>query len=340
MELKGFHRNFTSILSPYIAGYRRLMHNQPVLFGCPIQQELFREHSSINQWSIINCRGDSMNAKIRQGIIFLIIFCLVLFVSSSFGQATISPDLDLLQAQIDREKETVAVWENKADFEFYLVILVVVLGALVAVLQKVERKKWCAYVVAVSGIMISTLTFATKEYFEVDHKTYRKCAATAKREISNAEMYLAVIKKPDIDSQHKEEYLSEVVKIISKIKSIAETIEKTSSVVVSSKNSLNFELIKSAYAQATSRPAWVYQPRTENSTSYFFVGVSSAFSLFEAQSQALFNAQNAAASGLSLNLDTVKKYSLFVDKYLEYDSGRRTYLFYAKIELNKAFVRR
>jgi hypothetical protein len=281
-----------------------------------------------------------MNAKLRQYVLSLPPLCLVFFVSSSYGQGHFLPNLQILQAQIDKQKELAAGWESLANIEFFLAMLVVVLGAVVALLQKVDGKKWCSYVVAVSGIAISILTFATKECFEVDHKTYRKNATTARREISNAEIYLAAVNKPDIDSQDRQDLLVEVVKSISKIKSIAESIEKTSSVVASSKNSSYFEFIKTAYAQTSSRPAWVSQTRTENSTSYRFLGVGTAPSVAAAQSQALLSAQNAAASGLPVPLDIVKQYSILVDTYLEYDAGRRIYLCYAMVELNKAFVHR
>ena len=281
-----------------------------------------------------------MNAKLRQDIVFLTPLCLVLFVSSSYGQGTIIQNLQLLQVQIDQQKELVAGWEACATIEFSMAMLVVVLGAVVALLQKVDGKKWCSYVVAVSGIVISILTFASKEYFEVDHKTYRKSAATARSEISTAERLLSIVKDPDTDSQDRQELLVVVATNLSNIQSIARNLDKATSVVAPPKSASYFEFFKTAYAQGSSRPAWVSQTRTEDSASYRFVGKGTAPSVAAARSQALLDAQNAAASGLSVPLDTVKQYSILVDTYLEYDAGQRTYLCYARVELNKAFVHR
>jgi hypothetical protein len=281
-----------------------------------------------------------MTAQIRKGLIFFIFVSLALAVTSSRGQETLLPTLQMLQAQIDRQKELVESWETKGNVEFSLAMLVVVLGAGVALLQKVEGKKWCSYVVAASGIVISALTFATKEYFDVDHKTYRRLAVSAKRELSNAEIYLAEVNKSDIDPQHRKDLLKEVAVCISKVRSIEENVEKTSSVIASAKNESSLDFFNTAYAQSPSRPAWIAQARSETSTSYRFLGLGKAPLSAAAQSQALQNAQYAAATGLSVPLDTVRQFSILVDTYLEYQAGERAFICYVMVELNKAFVHR
>jgi hypothetical protein len=279
-----------------------------------------------------------MNTKLRQDVVFLTPLCLVLFVSSSHGQGAITQNLQLLQVQIDQQKELVTHWEACATLEFSLAMLVVFLGAVVALLQKVDGKKWCSYIVAVCGIGISILTFVTKDFFEVDHKTYRKSAATARSEISTAERILAMVRDPDTDSQDRQELLALVANSISNVKSVARNLEKETSVVALPTSASYFEFIKAAYAQGSSRPAWISQIRTEDPSSYRFVGKGTAPSVATARSQALMDAQNATASGLSVPLDTVKQYSILVETYLEYDAGQRTYICYARVELNKAFV--
>jgi hypothetical protein len=281
-----------------------------------------------------------MNARLFQNLIFITLLFIVLFVSSSFGQESLSPNLQLLQAQIDQKKELVAGWEFSAIITFFLAILVVFLGAVVALVQKFEGRKWCPVVVVVSGILISIITFATKEYYEVDHKTYRKSAATARREISNAEICLAIVKIPETDPADRQLLLVRVAESIRKIDTVADNIEKTSTFVASSGNASYFGFSDDAYAQASSSPSWVSQTRTDTSTVHRFVGTGKGPSVSAAQSMALQNAQNATASGLLIPLETVKKYSVLVDTYLEYNAQQRTYLCYAKVELNKAFVHR
>jgi hypothetical protein len=102
--------------------------------------------------------ADIMNAKLRQDVLFLIPLGILLSVSTSYGQETLLPYPPILQAQIAQQKDLVATWEFKAKIEFFLGMLVVVFGGVVAFLQKVQGKKWCPYFVVVSGIVISTLT--------------------------------------------------------------------------------------------------------------------------------------------------------------------------------------
>jgi hypothetical protein len=277
-----------------------------------------------------------MNARFRHAEVMFVYLILVFFVSRSYGQESFLPDQQLFQAQIDHQKILAATWETRASIEFFLLVLVVVLGAVVALLQKVDEKKWCSYAVAVSGIAISTLTFISKEYFEVDHKTYRRNAEAVKRELLIAETYLAMIKAPDTQSEDKRTLLKNVATIIAKIDSVVEGVEKTGAPKLAAL--LNF--IDAAYAQAPSRPAWVSQPKTETTTSYRYVATSAAASIATAQSQAQLNAQNAAVSDQRVSFDTVKRYSILADMYLEYNAQQRIYLCHVMVELNKAFVRR
>lgn len=281
-----------------------------------------------------------MNAKLRQAVILNFTLSLVLFASCSYGQAAPLDNPQILQAQLDQLKQLAATWKVNANVEFSLAMAVVILGAVVALLQKVDGKKWCSVVVMASGIVISALTYGTKEYFEVDHKTYRKNAEAATREIKTAESYLKIVSGPGIDSESRQTLLQNVAKSIAKINSIADGAASTSSLAADSDKTTYLLFIGAAYAQPSSRPAWVSQTRVETATSYRFVGASTAASVAAAESQARISAQRAAASGLSIPLDTVTRYSVLVDTYFEYDAGRRTYLCYARVELNKAFVHR
>lgn len=97
----------------------------------------------------------------------LIPLALRLFVSSSDGQEALLTNPQLLQFQIDQKKELAGSWAFEANIHFFLGMLVVVLGAVVALLQKANGKKWCSYAVAVIGILISALTFGTKDILKL-----------------------------------------------------------------------------------------------------------------------------------------------------------------------------
>lgn len=279
-----------------------------------------------------------MNDKLRYAAIVAGIVGLACSASCAYGEPTESPNLALLQLQIEAQKNLVATWEAMGNIEFGLVMLVVILGAIVATLQKVEGKKWCSYAVAACGIVISILTFGTREYFDVDHKTYRKNAEKARLEIDDAERYLSIVNTPGVDPASSQFFLVQISKIVTDVNSIAKTVANESLADDSSQSAASFEFFRAAYAQPSSRPAWVSQPRTESSTSYGFVASSTSASAAAGESQAILAAQNAAAYALSITLDTVSKYSLLADRYFEYNAGQKTYLCYVKVEINKAFV--
>jgi hypothetical protein len=276
-----------------------------------------------------------MNDKLRYTIIFAGVSGLADFGSCAYGQVTEMPNLQLLQTQIEALKQLPASWEAMGNVEFSLAMLVVILGALVAALQKIEGKKWCSYFVAACGIAISILTFGTKEYFDVDHKTYRTYAGLARGELSVAEQYLSVVNSPGVDPADSQKYLVEISKIITKVNSMALTVANIKASQIAS-----VDLISAAHAEPSSHPAWVSQPRTETGTSYSFVGSSTSSSVAAGESQAILAAHNAAASGLSIPLDTVSKYSVLADRYFEYNAAQKTYLCYVRVEINKAFVHR
>jgi len=279
-----------------------------------------------------------MDIKLRQIVMILVPVGLVLFASLSYGQNDSSmaeefllKSPEFLQKQLIYQKELAASWELKGHVELALGILVTLLGAVVAMLQAFKGKKWCSWAVAITGIVISTITFATKEYFEVDQKTYRHSADAARREIRTAEDYLDIIKTLETDSQNRMDMLVEVSNQISKINSIVAMVEKNEPVTLG--------LIPAANAQVSSRPAWVFQVRSETTTSYRFVGSSTSASVASVTVLALINAQGIASSQLKLPMNIVQRYSRLVQTYLEYNAAQRTYRCFAMVELNKAFVR-
>jgi hypothetical protein len=272
-----------------------------------------------------------MNLNVRHGIVAVL--ALILHPAAQ-AQGSLLTDALILQSQIDQHKELVTIWESRADIEFLLVILVVLLGAVVALLQKVNGKKWCSVVVAISGIAISVLTFGSKEYFEVDQKTYRKSAEAVRWEIRSAETYLALIKRPEVASEDKQELMVKVAKTIAKIDAIAHTVQKIGAADLD-----RVVFVARAHAQAPARPAWIDQVRSETKTSFRAVGSSRMDSVAAAQTQARLNAQNLLAETLKVPLSRVQQYAVTVETYLEYNAVQNTYHCYALLELNKAFVR-
>jgi hypothetical protein len=257
------------------------------------------------------------------------------------AQAGFDPDLHQLQVQLDAQKHLAAQWEAKGDVQFALVMLVGVLGALVAVLQSNVANKWCSRAVVLCGIVVSVATFGTKEYFDVDHKAYRRSAEKASYQIGTAEQYLQSIKSASIEPHDRQALIALVLQIISSVDAIAENIRGSASSGGSSPGAAAlFGLIGTAHAQPVAAPAWANVARTESATAYRFVGSGMGVGVAACQDQARQAAQNAAATGLSLPIEAVRRYAVPLTSHVAAVGGQRSYRCYAQLELNKAVDRR
>jgi hypothetical protein len=282
-----------------------------------------------------------MKARVRQASEYVLAATLLGFAVVANGQGFDAPDPVVLAKQIASQKALVSGWEARADWVFGLGMLVVVLGATVAVLQKFEAKKWCSYSVGVIGIAISALTFTTKEYFDADYKTYKKSAVSAKRDLDEAERLLDDLNRKDVDLENRRNLADEIAKKISRVQALEDSIVGIAAQPGTPvKGAGVTTLIATAHAQPLARPPWVSQPRTENATAFRFVGTGQASSLAAAQATSLQDAQRNAAEGLTIPLASVRRYARLIDTYTEYDSAQRIYRYYTLIELNRALVPR
>jgi hypothetical protein len=241
-----------------------------------------------------------------------------------------------LADQIAKAKITMASWVVQGEWQFGLAMAVVVLGAIVAAMQQLGAKKWTSYSVGIIGLVISLLTFITNNYFDADHKTYKKYVHSATRYIDDAEWSLDRLKTETVLEQ-KSQLVEEITKKISNFQELDDRIVGTAPDVP--KTAYESAVITTAYAQSSGRPPWITeQPGTQNATAYRFVGVASDQSLAVARIDSLENAQRNAASKLSIVLGRAKQYARQIDTYTEYDPAQKVYHYYTLIEVNKALV--
>jgi hypothetical protein len=236
-------------------------------------------------------------------------------------------------AQIAAAKDTIANWDLQARWLVGVATTVGVLGAAIALLQQLGRRRWMSVTIAVVGFMITALTVFTSNFFDADHKTYRKSAQLARRHVVLAETYLdRLAKEPDIEAKR-----ALAADIATKIASVEELENR---ILDPARVAQSLPGIRSAHAQVPGRPGWIVQPRGETATTHRFVASAANRSLTQAQAESLQNAQRSAASALAIPLDSVQRYGRTVDSYMEYDAAQKSYRVYTLVEINKALARR
>lgn len=273
--------------------------------------------------------------------VLLVAVCLALLLCVLAGPAVAaysSVDLHLLKPHLDSQQALVSEWFLYAKIELLLVISVGLLGALVTLFQ-IIKTKWSTHLVAVLGLAIASLTVVTNQFFDVDHKTYRKCAGQADREISKARDYIALVESGATSDENKEELVLAIKQCVQEVDSIISKLESAEFAPASPiGNIINFTLVKEAWAQSSSQPPWVLQKMTEGVRAYRFVGEASDPMVAASRSQALANAQNIAARELGIDVHTVQRYGTVVEQYYAYDANMKSFRCYVLLEMNKAFI--
>ncbi len=266
-----------------------------------------------------------------------LVFLLGVLPSLALATGSADPRLIQIQAQLDLLEQAARHWEHLSTIEFTLGMLVAVMGASVAVFQRFDKLSWSPYVVAAMGILISAITFTTKEYFEVDHKTYRRSAKEAQHEIFTAREYLKSAQLPDIDNESRDELLVLAAASVSKLNAIAEKVEGP---MPSTHANLPSSWMD-AHAQALP-PAqdWTVAKRLDTPTAYVFVGSGKGATLMVAKAAALNDARQAMATSLRMPAADVERFSKVVDSRVRLDARTRTYQYFVRLELNRAFAPR
>jgi uncharacterized membrane protein YphA (DoxX/SURF4 family) len=275
----------------------------------------------------------SMSTAIRRAGPSALGAALLACASLTYGEDFQSTARDLA-AQIEYAKETIAGWNSEAGLLIAIATIVGVLGASIALLQQLgPKRRWCSVSIAVVGFIISALTIFTNNYFDADHKTYRKQAHVAKRYITEAERYLGRLAQEN-DVNEKRALL---VLIGDKIAGFQQLEDKLLLDTTHLAGSLP-TAISIAYAQLPTRPAWTSQQRSQSATAYRFVGNGINRSLSTAQAESLQDARRTATQLLSIPPDSVIRYARAVDSYTEYDNAQQVYRHYTLLELNKALA--
>ena len=185
-------------------------------------------------------------------LLFLALSCPCLAEYSSL-------DLHLLKPHLDSQQALVADWFLYARIELLLVISVGLLGGLVTLFQ-VIKTAWSAKLVAILGLAIAFLTVVTNQFFDVDHKTYRKCAGQADREINKAMDYIALVESPATSDENKEVLVEAIKQCVHEVDSIIAKLESAEfTPFISSGNIFNFTVVREAFAKDAGPPSWVFQ---------------------------------------------------------------------------------
>jgi hypothetical protein len=244
----------------------------------------------------------------------------------------IDPDIAGLEQQLAHANETIAQWERLAVWGRNIGLALVVLGGLVTALQPFSKLRWCAITVALLGVTISALSFL-RDDADASYKTYRHTAAVGKDQIQEAEALLNRLKKESAP----ESRTALAIQVAANLDTVKELKAKLGTTAIAA---LDLHIIANAFAQPTTRPSWTGQARTEDATSFRFVGTGADRSLASAQARALEDAQQNAARQLSMPLDSVRLYARPVATFTEWDAAQGVYRQYTQVQLNRALIRR
>lgn len=271
----------------------------------------------------------------------------ILFLFPLLPAYSQEPDVyTAFDAQMQEGMRSVHAWMIKSYILMAMTVLVGVLGAALIAMQKLEGKKHKAAVVMV-GFVITALTVVTNTVFPVDYRTLQQNAVRAKHILMKAGQQVVVL-KTEKDPENQKLLVQQIADLMGQVNELE---EKT--VVVHSSS----EFISTAYAgdaEPDLKPSWVSTPPKEDTTSYYFVGMSEspllATARVESQNDAIEKAvhqftqagQQSMAQQVKTDINSARDYvrqmSSVKKSYLEYDRAAKRYRFFTLLELNKVFA--
>lgn len=125
-------------------------------------------------------------------LVLLVIAALWIVARGADAQPPLSirPELRPIALQVDESADRVADWSRQATGAFIVFIVTIVLGALTAIIQVVQ-KSWTRVATVVIGATLSTMTAFSTATFDADYKTLNKRARHGGHLVASARRWLA-----------------------------------------------------------------------------------------------------------------------------------------------------
>jgi len=249
--------------------------------------------------------------------------------------------LSMINRLFEEKQAQIHEWERNANIALMMVIVVGIVSAIVAFLQKFQfnRNK---VITAVLGLIVAIITVIDANVFP-DHHTLRKKIAEASLILEDVKFDLAM----EVKRQDRLKWRENIQK---KLKEISE-IEYE---LLASAERANIDWIPAAYAQSRQLPSWVTNPPSDNYYLYF-IGDAKNGSLAVAENLSLEDAQEAAIDYLAAQIQSIEGISnnrinyealseFLINSaevyrtYYNLDQSGDTYRYYTLLRLAKSFV--
>ncbi len=250
-----------------------------------------------------------------------------------------------LEERLAEKIQVLADTELKASWLMTMTILIVVLGAVTASLQKLQRR-WTKPATAAAGLAVAVITGVVGIVFPTDYRALRVAAFEVREKIERARDLLAEVRGKD-DSNARTT-VHEIQKLLAGISDIERKIQVGASYL---------ELLPTAHAGDAPSPAWVRDRRgpADRGGIYQFVGEAESTDLGKAKELSLRDAIERAANVLAAQLggakleqrapaeagairDYVRRSAAPADTYFTRDAPSGRYQYFTLIKLDKSFL--
>jgi tetratricopeptide (TPR) repeat protein len=228
--------------------------------------------------------------KMAKGVFLVAVMLLMVWMNVGvFAQpATQDPELQRIIELKEQREQKIEQWEMQATMALAMVILVGVISAVIAFLQKINFKS-NKLVTAILGFIIAVITVIDANLYP-DPQTLNRTILKARGILEDIEIDLAIEVKPE-DRPIWREGIQEKLKEIRRIEDE----------FLAANESMDFELIAAAYAQEGKEPSWIADP-PEDKNYLYFIGSAEHQSLSQAKDLSLADAKHAAAENLTLQI--------------------------------------
>ena len=287
-----------------------------------------------------------MKGKVINMVVISWVFFSSFAIFAQEGQNSESQEKAYINSLIQDVEKNVKDLDGKANIALLMVLVVGILGAIVAFLQKFEFKG-NKLITALLALIIAIITVIDANIYP-DHQTLKKKIAEVRvlKKQLNTKM-LEPVKPEDKEARNKE-----IQEVLKKLAALSMELEKE--VYLAAEGTFNFDLIPSAFAQSQQLPTWIESPPSDNFYLYF-VGNSRDGSLAKAKELSLLDAQTAAVEFMVAQLQRIEgiaasniNMEALSDKLVESAEVYRThyylepagsdYQYYTLLRLAKSFL--
>ena len=264
---------------------------------------------------------------------------------------------DTLLASVDEAlKEPtrlVAEWESDRSIALGLVLLVVVLGAAIAVIHSLSISS-AKIGAVILGSSVTMLTAVSNAYFDFDHRQYKAMASQGRQLLTEINIKKILLKEFPVEQRQAREAIFEdirkhanaIVTLPSNFKERA-AVQTAAPPVVSSR--LTDMLVSDAVAEASRVPAWVTRIPSDEQNLYF-LGIAEGRDYLAVQAASKQNAYDEARSylsgrlhttGTSRGVDSASAATYLLDSarvastYAMYDRNKSAFRSYTLVSLSK-----